>query len=322
VTQADIDAGSITNVANATGTGPTGTVTSPDSTATVPAIAAITVGKSANPTTFSGVGQTITYTYEIQNTGNVDLSLVTLSDNKLGAIAATCSTSSSGPFDQTLISLTTPLAPNATVFCQATHVTDQADVDAGSIVNTAIAMGTSPSGTPEDSPPSSVTVPGTGTLAMSLVKSANPPTFTEAGQTITYSFKVSNVGTRTLNNIKITDMLPGLSPIACGTPPVAGQPPGPLAPGATETCTATYTTTSADINRGTLANTATATATAPNGDPASPSTSSSVIPAVVQPPPGPSTPGPSTPGPSTPRSPAAPAASVSPITPTQVQVTG
>jgi uncharacterized repeat protein (TIGR01451 family) len=289
VTQADIDAGSIANVANATGTGPTGTVTSPDDTATVPVSSApaISVLKTASPTSFSAVSQTITYIYVLKNTGNVTLNPVSLNDDKLGAV--TNCTPALGS-----------LAPAATTTCMATHVTTQADVNAGSITNVATATGQPPTGPPVmDS--STITVSGPGKPGMSLVKSANPQMFTTAGQTITYTFKVSNIGAQPLANIQITDALSGLSAPVC--------PATELAVGATMTCTATYTTTTADMLRGTLTNTATATANSPNGDP-DPATSTAMIPAVV------STPGTSTPGT------AAPAAPVSPITPTHVQVTG
>ena len=74
---------------------------------------------------------------------------------------------------------------------------------------------------------------------------------------ITYSYKVTNTGNVTLNPVTVTDPLSGLSTISC--------PATLLAAGATETCTATYTTTQADVTRGSITNTATATATSPAG---------------------------------------------------------
>ena len=55
----------------------------------------------------------------------------------------------------------------------------------------------------------------------------------------------------------VTDPMPGLSAIAC--------PATTLAPGASETCTATYTTTQADVDAGSITNTGTATGTPPTG---------------------------------------------------------
>ena len=51
--------------------------------------------------------------------------------------------------------------------------------------------------------------------------------------------------------------MPGLSAITC--------PDTSLAPAATETCTATYTTTQADVDAGAINNTGTATGTPPSG---------------------------------------------------------
>lgn len=85
---------------------------------------------------------------------------------------------------------------------------------------------------------------------ISIVKSASPTTFSRAGQTITYSFLVTNTGQVTLTDVGVTDNdLPGLSPIGC--------PRSMLAPGAHETCTATYVTTQADVSAGKILNAAT-----------------------------------------------------------------
>jgi uncharacterized repeat protein (TIGR01451 family) len=285
-TQADVSHGSIPNTGTATGTPPSGPDAKDSSTVTVP-LAAISVTKSANPDGFTQVGQTVTYTYTVKNTGGAPLTTVGVTDPAPGLSAITCPT--------------TTLAPGASVTCTATHTVTQDDVNNGSITNTGTATGTDPDGD---------AVSGTSTItikalpAIALVKSASPSMFTAAGQTITYTFKVSNTGAVPLNNVAITDVLPGLSSIMC--------PGTTLSIGASMTCTASYTTTAADVARGTLANTATATASSPNGDP-SPSTSTSLIPAVVQPP---------APTPGSPAAPAVPAASVSPITPKQVQVTG
>jgi hypothetical protein len=148
-TQLDLDAGVITNIATATGQPPSGQPPSgplktDHSTADVgsTATAHINVVKTAAPTTFSAAGQPITYAYEVTNSGKVTLDTVTLSDNKLGQIGTTigCAATAAGPFTSPL-STFVPLAPGASVFCQATHVTTQGDVDAGGITNIVTAAG-------------------------------------------------------------------------------------------------------------------------------------------------------------------------------------
>ena len=61
------------------------------------------------------------------------------------------------------------------------------------------------------------------------------------GDTLTYRMRLSNEGNVTLNNVNVTDPLPGLSALACDQ-----ALPAILAPGETLDCTATYTVASAD----------------------------------------------------------------------------
>jgi uncharacterized repeat protein (TIGR01451 family) len=120
------------------------------------------------------------------------------------------------------------------------------------VTNTATAHGLPPgSVTPVVSAPSTATVPAVASPGITLVKSASPSNFSKPGQTITYHFAVTNTGNVTLAGIGVTDTsLPGLSAITC--------PRSTLAPGASETCTATYVTTRANVDAGLVTNTATA----------------------------------------------------------------
>ncbi len=83
---------------------------------------------------------------------------------------------------------------------------------------------------------------------------ANGP---DVGDTIAYTFLVTNTGNVTLDPVTVTD--PKVGTVTC--------PPGALAPGASKTCTATYTLTQADVDAGVVNNTATATGTPPTGQP-------------------------------------------------------
>ena len=91
----------------------------------------ITLTKSANPTTYSASGQTITYTYTITNTGNTTLSAAQyqVSDNKInGGADFNCGSNQS-------------LAVGATITCTSNYTTTTGDVSAGSVTNTAVATG-------------------------------------------------------------------------------------------------------------------------------------------------------------------------------------
>ena len=265
VTQADVDAGSIDNTAVGSGTDPAGTqVDSPPSSAsfTTTASPSLTIVKSASSSGGSGLhaGDVITYSYVVTNTGNVTLTNVDVDE---GAF------SGSG----TLSSVTCPpgaasLAPAAQVTCTATYTVTQADVDAGDLSNSATATGTPPGGGAPGSvvsPPSSVTVPQHANPDLSLVKSASPATVSKAGTVVTYSFVVTNTGNVTINGIDVdeTDFT------GTGATPTITCPAGAasLLPGAEVTCTATYTVTQADIDSGSISNTATASGQDPADNP-------------------------------------------------------
>ncbi|WP_436758394.1 DUF7507 domain-containing protein [Streptosporangium sp. V21-05] len=254
VTQADVNAGSIVNTAVATGTPPTGpAVSSAPSTATVTAedASALTLVKSVAPATVTAAGQTVTYSYLITNVGNVTLT---------GVIAADTAFSGTGTPAVVTCPVTT-LAPQASTTCTGTYVTTQADVDAGSIVNTATATGTPPEGPAVTSAPSTATVTIPPTPGLALLKTASPSTLTAAGRTVTYSYLVTNTGNTTLTGVGVTDTAFS----GTGTPPVITCPVTTLAPQASTTCTSTYVTTQADVDAGTIVNTATATGTPPTG---------------------------------------------------------
>src|SRR5664279_5358659 len=96
ITQADIDAGSVTNAAHATGTFGNNTTTSNTDNETVTAVQgssafpALIIGKSASPEIYNTVGQNITYTYTVTNYGNVNITgPINVTDSILGIVNIT-----------------------------------------------------------------------------------------------------------------------------------------------------------------------------------------------------------------------------------------
>ncbi len=227
-----------------TGTVGTTTVGPATATLTLGGTPGISLTKTANPTNYNAVGQVITYTFAITNSGNVPLAgPFSVSDNKLG----TLTNCASGP-----------LAVGAsTNTCTATHTITQADLDTGSIVNTATAT-TTYGGNTVTSNQAQATVTGTQTRSLGLAKSPSPTTYNAVGQAITYTYTVTNTGNVTLGpaQFTISDNLIG-SPV--GTPFNCGPANTTLAPTTgTVTCTATYAITQADLDAGSVTNTATA----------------------------------------------------------------
>ncbi|MFK7743893.1 MAG: SdrD B-like domain-containing protein [Roseobacter sp.] len=266
LTQDDVDATEVVNQATASGTDPFDqTVTDPSGTtngddtplttplASNPALALVKIDDDSGIGTPTMIGDIILYSFEVTNTGNVTLNNITLTDNLPGV------TLSGGPIPS--------LAPgqiDTTTFTGSYSVV-QADLDNGRVENSAVATGTPTAGPPPGSDISGTTISNdtpTVTLinqsaAITLVKSVDDDQFLTTaavpGDTLTYTFEVTNTGLETLNNITISDPLPGLS-----------ITPGPivsLAPGAVDDTTfvGTYTITPGDIASGQIDNTATVT---------------------------------------------------------------
>jgi uncharacterized repeat protein (TIGR01451 family) len=87
---------------------------------------------------------------------------------------------------------------------------------------------------------------------LGIVKSATPGYYAAVGDIITYTVTVTNIGSTTLSGVTVSDpLLPGLTCVPAL--------PATLAPGAAVACSATYTITQADLDRGTVPNSACAT---------------------------------------------------------------
>jgi len=173
----------------------------------------------------------------VTNTGNVTLTNVTVSDPS--ALVA------GGP-----IAVLAPGASDSVTFTAA-HTVTQADLDAGSYINTATASGTPPTG-PAVTDSATASAAAEQHPSISLVKKAEPETFGAAGDVITYTFTVTNTGNVTLTNVMVSDRMIT----------VAGGPIASLAPGASDSTTfsGTYTVTQADVDAGSINNVASVTA--------------------------------------------------------------
>jgi uncharacterized repeat protein (TIGR01451 family) len=274
-TQADVDHGSVHDSATATGAPPSGpAVTSPPSRASVPVTQtpALSVVKSAPSAEVHAAGDVIGYAFLVTNTGNVMLDHVAVTDT----VAAPSDPANLSP----VTCPDTTLAPGASTTCTATYTVTQADIDNGSVIDSAAASGTPPSGPPVTSPPSAASVPAPANPGINIVKSATPALVHAAGDMITYRFTVTDTGNDTLHDITVTDTqdVPAGSldgPVSC--------PDTTLTPGASTTCTATYTVTQADIDNGGVSDSATASGTPPSGPAVTSAPAPLPVPAVQAP---------------------------------------
>jgi hypothetical protein len=149
-TQADVDTGSLASSATASGTPPTGAaVTSPPSALSLPgppSAPAITVTTASSRSSFTAPGQGILYRFVVTNHGNVTLTSIGVSDNKVRSPDLKCPVAA--------------LAPGANETCTGTYTTTFADVLSHAVVSSAVAQGTPPhAATPIGSAPSTSVVP-------------------------------------------------------------------------------------------------------------------------------------------------------------------
>ncbi|MGC1427743.1 MAG: hypothetical protein WA822_04080, partial [Albidovulum sp.] len=222
------------------------------------------------------------YTFTVLNTGNVALTNLTISDS-IASVAGTLASLAPGASD--------------TATFTGSYTITQTDIDNGGVENTATVSATAPGGVAgavqdvSDTGAGSETTndpdlgePGdaNGTVdddadptndptvtaisiapALQLTKSAlldlGANGVPDVGDTITYSFTVTNSGNQPLTNVTVSDPLVT----------VTGGPLASFAAGATDstTFTAVYSLTAADLAAGQVVNSATADGFSPSGAP-------------------------------------------------------
>jgi gliding motility-associated-like protein/uncharacterized repeat protein (TIGR01451 family) len=210
---------------------------------------------------------TITYMYAVSNTGNVtmyDITVIETATTFTGKGTLPVPAYVSGGSDLGGQAGVKDLLPGATMTLTATYKLVQADLDAGGVTNQALASGKDPKGTvvtdksDKSSPVKGNDDPTVTAIqrnpAMSVTKTQDKPTYTKAGEVITYTIVVKNTGNVTLTGIKVTDPLTGFS-----------QDITSLEPGKESVLTTKYTVKQSDIDGGTLVNKATVTSKDPTG---------------------------------------------------------
>ena len=216
-----------------------------------------------------GDDETITYQYEVSNTGEVPLTGLTLIDDVLGPI--------------TLTSIALDVGESTTG--TATHVVTPQDVTAGRVDNTAVVTGLT-------ADKSEVTATATSSVDVSeVVPTVIPQPAIDLDKTalvtpdadgdqvvvwsssapddtvITYRYTLSNSGETTVSDLRLVDDVLGEIPLAATE----------LDVGETLTVTATHVVTAADAMAGAVTNTATATGLAPDAEQVSAAAEATVL---------------------------------------------
>ena len=302
ITQLDINAGGVTNQATATGQDPDNMIVTDDSDESDPldgnddptitvipqspniglvktAVLDLGMNMSAN------VGDMITYTYTVTNTGNVTLYDVVVAEN-IGMFTGTGTLPVpvyvAGGTDEDMEMDVADLVPGAVLTYRSTYTITQLDINGGGVTNQATATGRDPNNmivtddSDESDPldgnddPTTTTIPRdsnigivkTSTLDLGMDMIATP------GDLITYTYEVTNTGNVPLYDVVVNENMTeftGTGPlplpvyISGGTDEDMEMDVADLIPGAMLIYRATYALTQADIDAGMVMNQATAT---------------------------------------------------------------
>lgn len=228
----------------------------------------IVKGVQGGATTFEP-GTEVTYTFTVQNTGNVPLTDIVVTDdateftgnNPAGMSAVDC---------DGVTSLAVGAAP---LVCTATYTPTWDDALQGSIYNEASVAAEDPAGDDVSDGPSDVEITWTADPAISIVKSAELQGDWKVGANVRYSFVVTNEGNTPLTDVKVNEQ----DFSGTGSMTAVDCPSDALAFGAQMVCTATYKLTKADAEAGEVTNIATASGEAPNGDPVESDPSDAIV---------------------------------------------
>lgn len=252
VTQADVNRGSITDQGSVTTSEiPAALKTTPVTTtiATSPALTlkkALT-GKVDNDQSGNVTqADVLTYTYTVTNTGNVTLGTVTVSDTSIG-------------FTGTCTNIPRKGLPGNTCTLTANYTVTATDAGNGSVSGSGTATTPQLTGSVSSAPTSTAVFAVRPSLTVRKAKTGFADNdgngFVTTGDTLTYTFTVTNTGNEQLNTVTLNDPRIGYTG-TCTNIPRQGQP------GNTCTLVANYTVQPADAttNKGQLVNTAGAVA--------------------------------------------------------------
>lgn len=211
-------------------------------------------------------GDVINYVLTVTNTGPVTLTTLIVDDADLTILGGPLPSLNSGGVDNTTFTAVYTLTQDDIDNGEVTHRSDvRGQTPAGDTVvdisdDPADLTNTDLNGDSNPDDPTRVILPNDPALALfkTAVLNDGGDGWADVGDTIDYAFRLVNVGNVNLTNVTVADALVN----------VTGGPIAMLSPGQedTTTFTASYVLTQADLENGSVTNTATSSASAPNGD--------------------------------------------------------
>ncbi|TSA31890.1 MAG: hypothetical protein D4R64_17200 [Porphyromonadaceae bacterium] len=244
ITQSDLDAGKVVNVATARGKDLYDFIdkaTSNEVTVFAKQSPNLILTKTAEETFYSKVGDLIHYTNEIKNTGNVTITGITLMDPN---------TSTTGS------NRIAGLNPGKSVTVKTTHTISQADLNIGFVEKTATISGFDPNSSMIRINSNQMIVKGSQQAQMTTALTAAENSYSLPGDVIHYTIEVRNTGNVMLTNLKVADQDAVLT---------NGNSIANLVPGAKAAVTAEHVVTQSGLSAGKLISSATVTGNDPNG---------------------------------------------------------
>ncbi|MFJ3384469.1 MULTISPECIES: hypothetical protein [unclassified Curtobacterium] len=242
LTQAEVDAGSVSTTLTATAKTPRGTAFD---LGTAEAEVSVTGARGVGASVTSDLGaapasgDTVTYTVPITNTGTVTLT----------ALSVTPSVGRVDGCDDVV------LAPGQSVSCRVVRTLTQAEVDSGKAAFSADITGATANG-PDAKTRVALEQDIATSATASVATTSDAGASVQVGQTIRYTTTVTNTGTVTLSGLAAQP--------AIGTAAACEQTS--LAPGASTTCAVTYTATRADVDAGAVEQSVAVVGAAPGAD--------------------------------------------------------
>ena len=287
INQQAINAGGVSNTAEASVTTPSqDSLTATSNTVNTPisSIASLEVNKTAtindNGDGVNGLSDLIEYTITVENTGDIALENLTITDVITDNIGNSLSLVS-GPFfaGSTANSAEGKLKVGEVASYKAYYIITQQAVDAGGVVNNVNATANVPGSTSIVS--DDLDTPTTTTITedpeIEVIKTAiisdNGDGVTGLGDTIDYTIRISNTGNVTLNSLTLIDTITDATGVALASSPLVtsfvssdqNSTAGNLAVGETATYTTSYVIDQNAVDSGGVLNSVTADASSPAG---------------------------------------------------------